>query len=264
MGLTGIKYDDYEERFHRRITELMPKAKTLRVLDLSRLGMNWGYARDLYQQELAPFFHVETILLRENYIDGLVINLARFQNLKHLDLHFNAFWYWGTYGQLDLATELPCPKLETLDLSDTMIGVVRLRKVAFRESLTSLDLSGCYFHTPQPDGREHPVLRLDRFTRLRKLHLGNNKLSSMPKLTYLPALEEVDLSQNPIRCGHDQLLALHHLKRLHLSANGLRRVPSALYKMTLLDYLDLRFNSLPALEQKHLQRALPRTRIDFE
>lgn len=264
MALTGIKYDDYEERFQHRIAQLTPQAKKLNVLDWSRLGMNWGYGGDLYQQELAPFFHVETILLHGNYIDGMVIHLSRFEHLKHLDLHFNAYWYWGTYGQLDLAKELPCPKLETLNLSDNLIGVVRLGNAAFRESLRSLDLSGCFFHTPQENGREHPVLRLDRFPRLRRLVLSNNRLPYVPKLSFLPNLEEVDLSQNPIRCGHDQLLSLPRLKRLHLSANNLRRVPSALHKMKSLEYLDLRFNALPAFEQKHLKNSLPRTRIEFD
>lgn len=264
MDLTGIKYDDYGQRFQQRIAELTPSAKKLKVLDLSRLGMNWGYGGDLYQKELAPFLHVQTILLHGNYIDGMVINLARFENLEHLDLHFNAYWYWGTYGQLDLAKELPCPKLESLDLSDNMIGVVRLRKTPFRDTLLRLDLSGCYFHTPQQDGREHPVLRLDRFTRLRRLFLRDNKLPHVPKLFYLPTLEELDLSHNPLRCGHDQLRTLPRLKRLHLSANGLRRVPSALYEMRSLEYLDLRGNHVPAFEVKRLQRSLPRTRIDFD
>lgn len=264
MGHTGLKYDDYEERFRQRIAQLTPQAKKLNVLDLSHLGMNWGYGGDLYQDELAPFFHVETVLLHSNYIDGLVINLSRFPHLKHLDLHFNAYWYWGPLGQLDLAKELPCPHLETLDLSDNMIGVIRLRKTAFRDSLQSLDLSGNYFDTPQHDGREHPRIRLDRFGRLWKLVLRNNKLPYVPKLYFLPNLEEVDLSLNPIRCGHDALLSVRRLKRLHLSGNGLRRVPSALHKMQSLEYLDLRFNFLPGFEQKRLQRSLPRTRIEFD
>lgn len=264
MGLTGIKYDDYEQRFQQRIAQLTPQAKKLKVLDLSGLGMNWGYGGDLYQAELAPFLHVKSILLHSNYIDGLVINLARFENLEHLDLHCNAYWYWGPLGQLDLAKELPCPKLKTLDLSDNLIGVVRLRGTAFRESLCRLDLSGCFFETPRHDGREQPVLRLDRFPRLRQLFLRNNKMSSVPKLFYLTNLEEVDFSVNPLRCGHNELLALRRLKRLCLASNGLRRVPSALHKMVSLELVDLRFNPLSASEVRHLQRSLPQTRIEWD
>ena len=264
MSLTGIKHDDYEARFQKRIADLTPQAKKLKSLNLRNLGMNWGYGGDFYQKELAPFFHVEEIDLHGNYIDGLIINLSRFYNLKRLDLSFNAYWYWGAYGQLNLADELPCPKLERLDLSSNMIGVVLLRGTAFRDSLLSLDLSGCHFHSPRlEDEREHPVLRLDRFSKLQVLKLADNLLQHVPNLAFLPTLEELNLSLNPMRSGHDLLESLPRLKRLSLSCTQLSRVPKTLHRLTGLEELDLRFNSIPLEEIHRLQRSLPQTRIEF-
>ncbi|MFN8397451.1 MAG: hypothetical protein U0176_22705 [Bacteroidia bacterium] len=264
MSLTGIKHDDYEARFQKRIADLTPQAKKLKSLNLRNLGMNWGYGGDFYQKELAPFFHVEEIDLHGNYIDGLIINLSRFYNLKRLDLSFNAYWYWGAYGDLDLARELPCPKLERLDLSSNMIGVVLLRGTAFRDSLLSLDLSGCHFHSPRlEDEREHPVLRLDRFSKLQVLKLADNLLQHVPNLAFLPTLEELNLSLNPMRSGHD---LLESLPRLEAPLSQLHPTLACTKDLAPTDRTGRAGFAVQqhSLEEIHrLQRSLPQTRIEF-
>lgn len=258
---SGKKCDDFERQFFERVAHLTPRAASLRRLDLHGLGMNWGYACDLYVKELSPFYHVEEIDLSSNYIDTMVIDLARFKHLKRLNLSNNALWYWGAYGQLDLAKELPVPTLEHLDLSFCEIGHVRLRGTKFKATLRSLDLSGNTFQFTKSDGRLHPVLQLDAFPALRSLQLRSNALKHVPKLCFLPALEQLDLSDNPACSGYEELLRLPRLRELKLSVTGLRRVPPALLKLQQLRKLDVRGSRLDTSALATLRRGLPTTEI---
>jgi Leucine-rich repeat (LRR) protein len=260
---SGLKHNDWPERLQKRFNHLTPKANSLKILDLSRLGMNWGYARGMYNEELKPFLHVEEIDLSSNYIDMVAIDFGQFKHLKTVNLSFNAFWYWGSYGDCDLGTEVNSNTVEHLKLNDCDIGYIWMRKPPFAQSLISLDLSYNTYTSDAYVGHEYPKMLITRLPNLKWLSLAGNAFPFVPKLNFAPALEELDLSNNPIVANCGELLKLKQLKRLHLQGTALKRIPPTFFQMPQLEFLDLSRNSLDPGAIRHLKRTLTTTEVLF-
>jgi Leucine-rich repeat (LRR) protein len=225
--------------------------------------MNWGYARGMYNEELKPFLHVEEIDLSSNYIDMVAIDFGQFKHLKTVNLSFNAFWYWGSYGDCDLGTEVNSNTVEHLKLNDCDIGYIWMRKPPFAQSLISLDLSYNTYTSDAYVGHEYPKMLITRLPNLKWLSLAGNAFPFVPKLNFAPALEELDLSNNPIVANCGELLKLKQLKRLHLQGTALKRIPPTFFQMPQLEFLDLSRNSLDPGAIRHLKRTLTTTEVLF-
>ncbi|XP_071443229.1 chaoptin, partial [Hetaerina americana] len=141
-------------------------------------------------------------------------------------------------------------------------------------SLESIDLSANLF-------RSAPIRALSRqFFSLSHLSLANNTLRDMPSGDLLLNIKSLDLSSNPLDAsalqhllsdpktvrflrlrdtGLDQLPALEtpFLRRLDISANKLRSIPSGAFdRTTLLERLDISDNSLTEVGES-LRKAWP-------
>jgi Ran GTPase-activating protein (RanGAP) involved in mRNA processing and transport len=260
---SGVKHNDWPERLAKRFKDLTPNANSLRILDLSKLGMNWGYAKGMYREELKPFLHVEEIDLSSNYIDMVAIDFGQFKNLKTINLGFNAFWYWGSYGDCDLGAEVDSNTVEHLKLNDCGIGCIWMRKPSFDQSLISLDLSYNTYNDDVYVGHEYPKLLITRLPKLKWLSLAGNAFPFVSKLNFAPALEELDLSNNPIVANCGELLKLKHLKRLRMCFTELKKIPRSFLEMTYLERLDLKGHQFESGSKRHLERTLSNTEVLF-
>ncbi len=95
-------------------------------------------------------------------------------------------------------------------------------------------------------------------TSLQTIDLSNNQLSIFPEsLIYLEQLSSLIYSQEHgihIEKLPDDFLQLHNLKILDLSHNTFYEIPQLIYGLTKLEYLNMSFNLLTALETNRLKQ----------
>jgi Leucine-rich repeat (LRR) protein len=249
-------YDNY-------IKSLGMHPKSQKQLSFRKFGMNWGiYHYDL-NQDFKDFVNLEFIDLSYNYIDVFVIDFSNFPKLKKIDASHNALYYWGQEGSLWLDKEFNAPNLEELDISDGICGYIKVHQGAkMLKTLKRLDLSGNYFtiHGGYDEERP-PILQLPTFEQLEYLNLGHNHYVSVPKLSYLPTIKELDLTGNPLRANFQELLQLPKLEVLHLGGNAIKKLPKPFLKLKGLRELDLRSAQLSKQEIGQLKAALPQCKI---
>lgn len=87
---------------------------------------------------------------------------------------------------------------------------------------------------------------LGRLGNLETLNLGNNRFTSLPDLSGLVALRDLDVTGNPIGALPKGLGNLARLERLSADDTGLRRIPEELTRLPLTE-LFLCFNQLEVL-----------------
>lgn len=254
---------NWKQTYDNYINSLGMHPKSQKQLSFKKFGMNWGiYHYDL-NHDFKPFINLESIDLSYNYIDVFVIDFSQFPKLKKIDASHNALYYWGQEGSLWLDQEFNAPNLEELDISDGICGNIKVKQGAkMLDSLKRLDLSGNYFTIHGGyDEEKSPILQLPTFKQLEYLGLRDNFYKSVPKLSYLPTIKELDLSGNPLRANFQELLKLPNLEILNISSNSIKKLPKALLKLKGLRELDLRGAQLSAREIGQLEAALPQSKI---
>lgn len=228
-------------------------------LDLRGLGITWGVWHTNEARLFEPFENLEEIDLSHNNIDVVCLPFGKLPKLRWLDLSHNDLGYWGSTDQCPL-DKLGGSSLRELNVSHNELGYVRLTASApFATGLRELDISFNTFPTFYDSLRSslRPELRICSLKRLVTLRSRGNLLREVPKLGRFPALRELDLGENPLRCNFQHLLALPNLATLLLDRLGLARVPRALFELKHLRCLDLSGNPLPSTETRRLRQALP-------
>ncbi|MBQ6135774.1 MAG: hypothetical protein IJI73_00205 [Kiritimatiellae bacterium] len=106
---------------------------------------------------------------------------------------------------------------------------------------------------------------LSRLVNLRRIYLRGNRFETVPEtLKDLPALDSVDLSENPVSEVPEWLAARKGLKALSFSRTRIRKLPGDLSAWKSLQQLqlgDLKFDD--AGEMARIREALPDTAIVF-
>lgn len=101
-------------------------------------------------------------------------------------------------------------------------------------------------------------------TNLRRIYLRGNRFASVPDaLKELPALTDVELSENPITEIPEWLAQRRGLENLSFNRTKLRRLPDDISAWQSLHSLQLGGLALPLDEMKRIRAALPNTAIVF-
>jgi small GTP-binding protein len=88
-------------------------------------------------------------------------------------------------------------------------------------------------------------LEITQLTRLTKLSLSGNQLTSLPlEITQHTSLTELDLSNNQLTSLPSEITQLTNLTQLDLLGNGLCKIPKEMAELHNVKYISLRFNPL--------------------
>jgi len=112
----------------------------------------------------------------------------------------------------DLSILSNLTKLETLDLSGSMISTDQLQVLSTLPFLKDLTLSGCGLST---------IAALEGVTTLTRLDLSNNTLRNLDVLSDMDTLQELHLQHNAVT-GLNALSSLSNLEKLDISYNSVK------------------------------------------
>jgi len=102
------------------------------------------------------------------------------------------------------------------------------------------------------------------FTRLTKLMIDNNRLTSVPReILEIPRLQELILTDNQLTQLPDELIQLTSLQKLNVDNNQLTTLPRALLALPNLRIVEARHNNIDLATQQRIQTALPNVEFHF-
>lgn len=105
---------------------------------------------------------------------------------------------------------------------------------------------------------------LAALTQLRRIYLARNRFTTVPvTLKDLPALTDIELSDNPLTAIPDWLARKEGLLFLSFNRTNIRKLPPDLSAWRSLKALQLGGLGLPADEMARIRAALPKTAIVF-
>ncbi|XP_056385967.1 leucine-rich repeat-containing protein 23 isoform X1 [Hyla sarda] len=230
---------------HVPLTEEMLK-EGLSLLCKTGNGLGHAYVKlEVQDKELTDisvlesFIHLRYVDLSNNSLRDLT-PLGSLTHLLSLRVDQNQLVSVSGLGQL--------PYLQQVSLAQNRLQ--NLQGLA-HPRLESLNLIGNEIHILES-------LDCPKLNSLHTLELRGNKLQSTAGL-YLPSLRELYLAQNNIKTlgGLDNLV---HLTSLHLRDNQLENLDGFSENMRALQYLNLRGNLIPRLQEVEKLRVLPMLR----
>jgi len=110
-------------------------------------------------------------------------------------------------------------------------------------------------------GIEQVPEEVTKFTNLRALNLGFNRLSSLPPwIVKLERLEWIGLGGNSFRIFPPELMGLPRLREIDIHYNRIKEMPRDLGPLKKLKLLNIRSNPLPPPEKKRVIRDLQKSK----
>ncbi|CAF3930911.1 unnamed protein product [Adineta steineri] len=227
----------------------------LQLRSLNKLILNNLYLEDLRSINLLEkyFYRTLNILdLSHNNFNQNLHELTVLKALTYLDLSYNQL------NELDRDFKLmTCLKILKLNQNKFKIFPICLYQMDNygNEKYISETLLELYINDNQieyiPDEIVHMI-------NLQTIDLSNNKFSTFPEaIIYLEQLSCLIYSQKHgihIDKLSDDIIHLYNLKKLDLSHNIFYEIPQTIYSLTKLEYLDMSFNLITALENKRLKQ----------
>jgi Leucine-rich repeat (LRR) protein len=211
------------------------KCKSLVVLMLSKNAMTE------FPEVVCGCTALKELWLEQNQLSSLPNRIDELSSLEVLALGTNAF------------SQMPRVLSQMPKLKDLRMG--RNRVSSLMQSTTAKQQAAL---EASSGGKEVKFETFKMMVDLEHLHLGVNKLSSLPADVWkVPRLVELNLRSNMLTEISTEIERLSHcLEELYLDGNKLRELPAALEKCKRLKNLtvcDNQLTSLPALPQKLVQ-----------
>ncbi|SFI16695.1 T9SS type A sorting domain-containing protein [Halpernia frigidisoli] len=203
-------------------------------------GNNWSQTWDLNKDPQNWYGikiknHVVTgISLRGNFLKGsFPSNLSAFSSLQVLDLSNN-----NLSGDVPLSVGT-LTNLVSLSFNDNKLTGDPSAALSSLSNLAEFSIGHNLFNIADLD------ILIQNFSQLKVLNIAGLNLNAVPpKIATLTKLESLDLSDNQLKTGFDNLSSLINLKEFNLAGNQLSKLPTQLGTLTKLTTLDLSRNLL--------------------
>lgn len=206
-------------------------------------GAHWSQTWDLTKDPrtwygiIVKNSRVQEINLKGNALKGTFpANLATFQSLKKIDLSNNQL-----SGELSPSVS-SLANLIRLDISNNRLTGDPAIALGNFSQLEEVNIGNNLFEINNVDNL------LQSSSVLKILNLSNLELTTVPqKISSYTKLTDLDLSNNKLIGGFNNLRGLTSLQSLSLSGNQLKTIPADILVLNQLTTLDLSHNQLSAL-----------------